>query len=119
MTWKYVPGQAVVLRGNLGQGRIMGSTYAGPAAPLYRVERNDRPAVEGHEGAIASAGPVPEYEIGERVRVRWWGLGTVVAKAPRTDAPGFFYTVEIRHEPPFDVGGPVTTTVGAEHLWEV
>jgi len=119
MTWKYVPGQAVVLRGNLGQGRIMGSTYAGPAGPLYRVERTDRPAVEVHEGAIASAGPVPEYEIGERVRVRWWGLGTVVAKAPRTDAPGFFYTVEIRHEPPFDVGGPVTTTVGAEHLWEV
>lgn len=119
MSWaglRYVPGQEVVLKGNLGSGRIMGSLYAGGTGPRYRIERPGSFTIEVSESTIASAGPVPDYEIGQRVRVRWYGEGTILGKTLRRDAPGHLFTVEIPNLSRIKLDGPKTTTVGAEHI---
>lgn len=123
MSWEgrqYAPGQPVTLKAGLGSGIVMGSLYAGSQHRLYRVQRSGAfgpSTIEVGEGVITAAEPVPEYDVGEHVRVEHHGIGTVTAKAERDGAPGFIYTVELAGRRRFDHGaGPQTTIVGPERI---
>lgn len=71
-------------------------------------------SIDVPEGNIRSAGEVPVYGVGQRVRVRFPGTGTVIERLEREDAPGHLYVVELPKRT--RSGQQKTTTVGAEQF---
>ena len=113
---QYLPGQPCELKGTLGRGRVAGM-YVVIGEPRYRIARRGRGSIDVSHSTIIPTGPVPEFEPGDEVTVRFAGRGTVLARAPRGDGRGWQYEVLLREKRHArHGGGQYRTFVGLEKL---